>query len=334
MQISKSTPLVLPRRPNVSGDTPVEKLANLEAQRKSATNPAPIAEPYCFRSVLGFDDFTPAKTLAEQGALPNKAIPWRKVSLDFARFPLTDEHLGEIAQFIESQAVFLQYLKLNLSECGGQASQAGIEKFFKSLENKNELETLAINLGSSAFVENDETLVALGKSVDALHALEGFSLDITDNNFTDEGLAGLFSHLSEAVKLNEVHLDLSKGKQINEQTFQKIANAVSQSESLKKLSLDFSKVKGLNDEASQYIGWILGRMAKAPEEFNVNISGTACTNDSLKNIAGSSQSAEIKRLNIYAHANAAMDRTSHEIVNGYSDQSMTAKLYAWAGDYA
>lgn len=108
------------------------------------------------------------------------------------------------------------------------------------------------------------------------------------------------------------------------------------SKSLKKLSLDISDIKEVNDAACNHLAAILGGMAKKPEEFTVDASRTAISNKGLKSIAGGSQSSEIKKLNLYVFDVPAIDNKSHGIVQGFSDDSMKAKLYTRPelGDWA
>ncbi|VVE58463.1 leucine-rich repeat domain-containing protein [Pandoraea sputorum] len=312
---------------------PVDQLYNLEIEAKKKTEVVQTSRKNFFKSELNRDEFTPTKKLAEQGALPGKTGPWEKVSLDFSRFSLTDEQLCELAEFIESQPVLLRDLYLNLSECSGQESQLGLETMFKSLENAKGLQILTINLSSSRYAENDETLSILGKSVVDLPALKGFSLDISGNNFSDKSVAGLFYDLPKAKTLKEVSFDFSGSKQISIKTFEEISNSVAQSESLKKISLDFSNINKIDDESTVYFGWVLGGMASEPEEFNLNIGGTQCTKSGIENIAQSSKSSGIKKLNIYAMDAPHINDDAHHIIKELRAYGMDATLYTRPKDF-
>lgn len=305
----------------------------LDAGQKK-TEATSLEAPYFFKAELDWYTFSPDKKLVDQGGLPN-TVKWEKVVLDFSRCPLTKEHLCELADFIDRQPVLLRHVEMNLSSCRGHATQVGLERLLRSLKNAKDLQALAIDLSGSSFIEEDETLDALGEAVVDLAKLRGVSINIARHSFSSESVAKFFILLSRAKKLSEISLDLSGGrKALDAKTFDKISSYINQSEFLKKLSLDFSYTEGIDDDAAQYFGWILGGMAKKPEEFNVNISGTACTNEGLEKIAASSQSAEIKALNVYAFDAAGIDQNAYKIFDDYSDDILKAKLYRRPRDFA
>ncbi|AKK24838.1 hypothetical protein [Pandoraea oxalativorans] len=312
--------------PNETGQAPADAL-------RTAAPGGVGAAPGGVGAAPAGEGFTPTRTLAEQGALPDKAEPWTKIRLDLPHCQLTPAQLREIAEFIESQSASLRDLSLDLSGCSGLESLLGLEEVFRSLGSAAALEVLVIYMRSPAYTDNDETLAALGQSLTELDALGAFALDIAGHNFSDVGVATFFYQVSRVPNLRQMWLSFARGKRLSAQSFEHIEHLVAASETLKKLSLDFSHMQAIDDEASAYFGPIAGRIAKALEEFNVNISGTACTNDGLENILRGTRASPVERLSIHAFDVARIDHHARAIVNGFSSFRMKASLYTRPEDF-
>lgn len=318
-----------------SSDThaPVGPSHELNETGEPDADTARMPEPCGLDAAPAADGFTPTRTLAEQGILPDPTVPQSKFRLDLPHCQLTDAQLQEIADFIESQSESLRDLALDLSGCSGPETHSGLEEVFRSLVSAASLEVLVIYLRSPACTDNDEPLVALGQSLMQLNALGGFVLDIAGHNFSNVGVAAFFYHASRAKNIRQMLLNFSGGKRTRAEAFDNIERLVAQSETLKKLSLDFSHMHQIGDDAATYFGRIAGRMAKALEEFNLNIGGTACTRESLNNILRDAQASDVERLSIHAFDAASIDHTARAIVNDFSNIRMKASLYTRPEDF-
>lgn len=299
----------------------------MQVNQSTAADAAPVARPYCFRAAPELETFALTRTLAEQGLLPEKVTPWIQIRLDFSQVRLADPQLRELAEFIEAQAAYLRDLALNLSGCCDAHAQSGLENIFNALGKAKYLEVLVIDLSRPAFTDDDGTLAALGKSVLGLPELGGCLLNLDGCNFSSEGIAGLFAHLSQARKLKVLFLNFSEAAHIDARALEDIENAVTPCQSLKKLSLDFSHIRGMDDTAAEYLGWMAARMAAAAEELNVNISGTECTAQSLENIARRARASAIQSLTLCAFDVAQIDRNCRGIIADFNDMHMKATLY-------
>lgn len=264
--------------------------------------------------------FVQNRTLAKQLFRSRTNCPLYSLGATLPGCGLTLQHLKEISKLMDKHKHSLERVSLVMPKSGYgnffvtgdlkqyTESRTKLTFLFRILPFLLNLKTFKLNINESAFLDFDQTLTALAKTVRHMPKLRELSLGISRNSFPDRVMEEFFYNLTYQDKLESLALNISRSTRITDRTLCDAWTHVKEIISLKKLTINVSHIDNCDDKVIAHLSRTLLDL-KELKEVNLKINATPCTTESIVILLNDARELEhLQRLTIHAAGCQAIDQ--------------------------